>query len=211
MVSSQFSLKGQVAVVIGAGHGIGKAGALACAEFGADVLVGGITIHDPSRSLRDVEAVAEQVRAMDRRAVVAPTDARVSQQVRAAMQTAVTELDSLDVMVNTSGGTFFIPSLELSENGFDAVLRQNLKSAFICSQAAAAIMREHGGGAIINIASMSGRGPHPGNLHYAAAKAAIINLTETLAVEWAQYGIRVNAVAPGSIKPESTEGHGWTA
>lgn len=201
---SSFSLKGRVAVVLGAGHGIGKAVAHSCAQFGADVLVAGITIHDPSQSLIDLETVASEVRAMGRRALGVPTDARVSEQVRAAMQTALRELGGLDIMVNTSGGTFFVPSLELSENGFDAVLRQNLKSAFLCSQAAAAIMREHQGGSIINIASTSGRGPHPGNLHYAAAKSAIINMTETLAVEWAQYGIRVNAVAPGSIKTD-----GW--
>jgi NAD(P)-dependent dehydrogenase (short-subunit alcohol dehydrogenase family) len=191
-VSSLFSLAGRVAIVTGAGRGIGKAIALGLADAGADVVVG-------ARTASDIEATAGEIIAKGRKALAVPTDVRQSDQVDNLIEKAVAQFGTIDILVNNAGGYFVASAMELSEGGWDAIIRENLKSVFLCSKAAAKVMMERKKGSIISIASVVGLRAYSSNPAYAAGKAAIINFTKTLAVDLAPYSIRVNAVAPGFI------------
>ena len=197
MSLSLFSLEGKVAIVTGAGRGIGKAIALSLADAGADVVVA-------ARTTADIEATASEIIDKGRKALVVPTDVRISEQVINLMKQTVAQFGRIDVLVNNAGGTFAAPIMELSEGGWDAIIRENLKSVFLCSQAAARVMIEQKEGSIINISSIAGVRVFSSNAAYGAAKAGIINLTMTMALDLAPYNIRINAIAPGSIATE-----GW--
>jgi NAD(P)-dependent dehydrogenase (short-subunit alcohol dehydrogenase family) len=190
--SSLFSLAGRVAVVTGAGRGIGKAIALGLADAGADVVVA-------ARTASDIEATASEVTAKGRKALAVPTDVRQSDQVDNLVGKAVAQFGTIDIQVNNAGGYFVASTMQLSEGGWDAIIRENLKSVFLCSKAAAKVMMEHKKGTIISIASVVGFRAYSSNPAYGAAKAAIINFTKTLAIDLAPYNIRVNAIAPGFI------------
>jgi len=111
----------------------------------------------------------------------------------------VEEFGRIDILVNNAGGLFVVAVLDMSERAWDAIIRENLKSVFLCSKAVAKVMVEQKKGSIVNLASMAGRTGSPGMAHYGAAKAGIINLTQSLSAEWAPYKIRVNAIAPGPV------------
>jgi len=192
---SVFSLEGQVAVVTGAGRGIGKPIALALAEAGADVVVA-------ARTAQDIEKTAAEVRARGRRALAVPTDVRLADQVDGLMKRALAEFGRIDVLVNNAGGTFLAATVDLSEKGWDSIIRENLSSVFLCSKAGASAMIPQEKGAIINISSVAGVVSSPINSPYGAAKAGVINFTRTLALELAPHNIRVNSIAPGSIETE---------
>ncbi len=199
-----FSLIDRVAIVTGSGRGIGKAIALGLAEAGADVVV-------LARTAADVEKTAEEVRALGRKALALPTDVRVTDQISAMVETTLKEFGHIDILVNNAGAAFLAPTLGLSEGGWDALIRENLKTPFLCSKAAAPAMIKQGGGRIINISSTEGVRSAATTAAYAAAKAGVINLTRSLAVEWAQYHIRVNVICPGFIEnpglPEALQGN----
>ncbi len=143
---------------------------------------------------------ASELRDQGSEAIAVTTDVRDSSQVRAAFQAALREFGQVDVLVNNAGGMFATSVLETTDDGWNALLRVNLTSVFLCSREAAAIMTARGTkGRIINIASISGVGAAERHAGYGAAKAAIIHFTKTCAVEWARSGIRVNAVTPGLI------------
>ncbi|MGY1806986.1 SDR family NAD(P)-dependent oxidoreductase [Blastococcus sp. SYSU D00669] len=185
-------LAGTVAVVTGAGRGIGRALALALAGAGARVVLA-------ARSLDQLEVVAGEVRSRGGTAAVVPTDVTSAAEVEALVERAVTEFGRLDVLVNNAGIIEFTPLLEISDDGWDAVLSTNLRSAFLGTRAAARVMREQGGGRIVNIASNFAFRGISGYASYSAAKAGLVALTRTAAVELARYGITVNAVAPGYV------------
>ena len=197
MSLSLFSLEGKVAIVTGAGRGIGKAIALSLADVGADVVVA-------ARTTADIEATASEIMDKGRKALVVSTDVRINEQVINLMKKTVAQFGRIDVLVNNAGGTFAAPIMELSEGGWDAIIRENLKSVFLCSQAAARVMMEQKEGSIINMSSIAGVRVFSSNAAYGAAKAGIINLTMTMALDLAPYNIRINAIAPGSIATE-----GW--
>lgn len=194
----RFSLDGQVAVVTGGGRGIGEGIALGLAEAGADVVVA-------ARRSQEVEAVAEKIRQRGRRALAVSCDVMHIEQVRELAQRAHAEMGRLDCWVSNAGGaddrvprTF----LEMPERQWDFQLNLNLKAVWTGAQAAARIMKDHGGGTIINISSVASGRASPFNGPYAVAKSGVDNLTQTLAAELAEHGIRVNGVAPGPIPTE---------
>jgi NAD(P)-dependent dehydrogenase (short-subunit alcohol dehydrogenase family) len=194
-ILDQFRLDDRVAVVTGSGQGIGRAIALALADAGCDVVVN-------ARRIDDLRETADGVRARGRRALVAAHDIRdFSEQLA---ERAIAEFGRIDVWVNNVGGSDekdVHQLIDTSDEIFRSQLELNLVSAFQGCKAAAARMAA--GGAIVNITSGAGTRGSPYTGPYAAAKAGLINLTQTLALELAERGIRVNAVSPGPVVTEA--------
>ena len=185
--------QGKVALITGGATGIGRGIAEALARHGADVAI-------VSRRQENLTAAAEQIAAATgRRCLPLVADVRQPEAVESAVNRAVHELGGLDIVVNNAAGNFFCPSADLSPNGFGTVIDIDAKGTWNVSRAAyQARLKEHGG-QILNISATLHYGGTPGQLHVAAAKAAVDALTRTLAVEWGPQGIRVNAIAPGPI------------
>jgi NAD(P)-dependent dehydrogenase (short-subunit alcohol dehydrogenase family) len=196
-MTGPFDLTGKAALVTGAARGLGRAIALSLAEAGADVALG---LRDQSF---DGGLVAE-IEALGRRALPLAMDVTDLAQSRTAIDTAVAELGRLDILVNNAGGGIGGAAIDVTEEDFDAVWALNTRSTFFLSQQAARHMREAGGGAIVNVASQAGLVALPGESSYCVSKAAVIHLTRVHAVEWGEYGIRVNAVAPTFIETDGT-------
>jgi NAD(P)-dependent dehydrogenase (short-subunit alcohol dehydrogenase family) len=188
-------LEERVAIVTGGGTGIGRAIALELAEFGADVVVA-------SRDPQHLEPTAAEIRALGRRALAIQTDIRIPAQIEALAEQTVAELGKIDIHINNAGGQYPGPAEDLSIEGWRSVIDLNLNGTFYCSQVMARQMMQTHGGAIVNIVANFGLRAAPGLAHSAAARAAVINLTRTLALEWAKHSIRVNAVAPGVVMTE---------
>ncbi|MEV4222851.1 SDR family NAD(P)-dependent oxidoreductase [Nonomuraea sp. NPDC049725] len=185
-----FALDGKKALVTGASKGIGKAIALAYAEAGADVAL-------VSRNAESLAGVAKEVEAHGRRAVVIPADLTSREAAGEAVTRAVDGLGHLDVVVNNAGGSnFLVEFKDLRLSGWDKIMRLNLDSAMAVCHAVAPHLLGRGSGSVINVASVAALGA-PFLAPYAAAKAGLVALTKTLALEWAQAGVRVNALCPG--------------
>lgn len=184
---------GRVAFITGGGTGIGYGIAEALARHGADVAI-------LSRKAENVDAAADRITAATgRRCLALTADVRQPEAVDAAVDRTIRDLGGLDIVVNNAAGNFFCPSGELSPNGFGAVIDIDAKGTWHVSRSAyRARMKDHGG-QILNISATLHIGGTPGQVHVAAAKAAVDAMTRTLAVEWGPQGIRVNAIAPGPI------------
>jgi NAD(P)-dependent dehydrogenase (short-subunit alcohol dehydrogenase family) len=196
-------LQGKVALVTGAQQGIGAGIVRALARDGADV---GINyLDDPNGA----EAVADQVRAAGRRAVIVPGDVSQPTQAASMAEHVQRELGALDVLVNNAGMFPRVAFLEMCESDWDFVLDINLKGSFFCAQAAArAMVSARRPGVIINLASQAIRGAVRG-VHYSASKGGVVAMTRAMALELAPHGIRVNAVAPGlTDTAQPRYGHG---
>lgn len=178
-------LTGRVAVVTGGGAGIGKGIADGLAKFGASVA---IWERDPDTCA----SAAEQTGALG-----VTTDVRDSAQVDDALHRTVDELGQVSILVNNAGGAFFSPLLDTTENGWDALYKSNLRHVMLCTQRVARRLVDAGRpGSVINVTSIEGVRAAPGYAAYAAAKAGVINYTQTAALELAPHQIRVNALAP---------------
>jgi len=194
-VSSLFDLTDRVAIVTGAGRGIGKALALGLAQAGANVAVS-------ARTEADIEKTAEEIRTLGRKAIAIPADVQESEQVDSMVKRTLDEFGRIDILVNNVGGGPRRPVMKQSERFWNAIMRLNLTTTLLCSKAVAPTMMEQGKGSIINVASAIGRGNMPEYSAYAVSKDGVISLTARLALEWVGYNIRVNAIAPGYVATE---------
>lgn len=195
-------LDGCAALVTGGGRDIGRAITLALAAAGADVAIS-------YRSDRDsAEATCEAVRAAGRQALCVQADCADAVSARAMVDAVGAAWGRLDLLVNNAGARSRAPLLELDPDDWDRVVAVNLRGAFLAGTAAARAMRARGGGVIVNIAGASAHRSYPWAGAYGPSKAAVVSLTKQMALEWAEYGIRVNGVSPGPIRdPDS----GWEA
>jgi NAD(P)-dependent dehydrogenase (short-subunit alcohol dehydrogenase family) len=194
----RFDLEGQIALVTGAARGLGRAISLALAHAGADVALG----------LRDINTGGElvkEIEAMGRRALPLQMDVTHLDQIQRAIDDTVAHFGRLDILVNNAGLGPSNLAENVREGDFDYTLAVNLKGTFFTSQAAGRVMIRQKYGRIINLSSQAGFVALPTESVYCMTKAAISHLTKCLAVEWGQYNITVNAVAPTFIRTPGTE------
>jgi NAD(P)-dependent dehydrogenase (short-subunit alcohol dehydrogenase family) len=188
---SFFDLTGKNAFVTGASRGIGRSIAVALAGAGADVAL-------VARSEQGLAETAADIIALGRKAFVIPADVTSQEAVDAAVAMAIEQLGHVDVVVNNAGGSNFMAAfLDLRLAGWDKLMRLNLDSAVYVCHAIGGHLVERGEGSVINVASVAGLTGSPLLSPYGAAKAGLISLTKSLAVEWGASGVRVNALCPG--------------
>ncbi len=192
-------LENKCALVTGASKGVGKGIALELARQGAAVAV---NYHSDAAG---AEATAAEIRGAGGRAITVRADVASKQQIDEMFDRVLAEFGRLDILVNNAGIQTWKPLLELTEEEWDRVLDVNLKGCFLCTQRAARIMKDAGGGAIINIGSGCNKWPFPNLVNYTASKGGIEQFTKVAAVELGPYRIRVNCVAPGAIEIERTK------
>lgn len=198
MSLERFSLAGKVAAVTGASRGIGRAIARGFAEAGADLALA-------ARSAEHLEDLAREIEELGRQAIVVPTDVRERSALEQLVARTLDELGGLDILVNNAGGAGFVaPLLDLRPEGWDKVLALNLDSVFHATQIAARAMASSGGGSIIQISSVSGIEGSPGLSFYSAAKGGVRLMSQAVAKELAQRGVRVNSIAPGWVTTDLT-------
>ena len=192
-------LEGQVAIVTGAGRGIGRATALELAQMGADIVVAEL-------DLGGAERTASEVKALGRRASVVPTDVTSLTDLRTMAEHTRVEFGRIDILVNNAGIYRAALPLDITEEHWDTVMNVNAKAVFFASQAVLPTMISQKRGTIISLASMAGKVGSRSNLPYNASKAAVISITKSLALAHAADGIRVNCVCPGFVETDM-----WTA
>jgi NAD(P)-dependent dehydrogenase (short-subunit alcohol dehydrogenase family) len=194
-----FNLTGRKALVTGAGRGIGRVMAISLAQIGCDIAI-------LEKNVKDARNVAEEIKKLGRKAVAIKVDVTKKADVEKAFSAAAKQLGRLDIVINNAGVCIHEAAEDTPEEHYDFVVDTDMKGVFLCCQAAAALMKPQKKGSIINIASMSGSiANYPQKqAHYNAAKAGVILLTKCLAVEWVDYGIRVNSISPGYTRTEMT-------
>lgn len=195
----QKEFHGKVALVTGASKGVGKGVALQLARHGASVVV------NYNSDLKGAEVTAEEIRGMGVPAMVVQGNVGDAAQVEAMFAKVKDEFGRLDILVNNAGVQTWKALLELTEAEWDHVLDTNLKGCFLCTQQAARMMKDSGGGRIINIGSGCNKVAFPRLVNYTASKGGMEQLTKVAAVELGKYGIRVNCVAPGAVEIERTK------
>jgi len=199
MILDDFGLEGRAAIVTGAGRGLGRAIALGLAEAGADLVLAG-------RTRETLESAAAEIRGLGRSALVFPMDVARPQEQDALVSAAVERFGAIHVLVNNAGVTHRAPAEDYPEEEWDRVMNVNLKAAFLLMQKVGRRMIRQGGGSIINVGSLISVIGMPRIPAYGASKAGLEELTRCLAVEWARYNIRVNAIRPGYFRTDMTRG-----
>jgi NAD(P)-dependent dehydrogenase (short-subunit alcohol dehydrogenase family) len=193
-LEEKFSLANKIALITGGSRGIGRAAALAFASAGADVAVA-------SRKVADLERVAAEIQKLGRASLAVPAHIGRMEEIPKLVKSVVETFGRIDILVNNAGGSPALASaLEADERLWDKVMDLNLKGLFFLSQAVAKVMKENGGGKIINVASIDGFRPDRQIGIYSISKAAVVMATKVMAKEWAPYNIRVNAIAPGHVR-----------
>jgi len=184
-------------MVTGASRGLGRAIALGVAEAGADVIVVG-------RTERELRSLADEVSALGRRALAVQADVTRMADIDRMVEISLGELGRIDVLVNNAGINILQDAVDVTEDAWDTVIDLNLKATFFCSQRVGRVMIRQGKGKIVNIASQMGLVGYRKRAAYCASKGGVVQLTKVLAVEWAQHGINVNAVAPTFVETAMT-------
>ena len=197
-------LEGKVALITGGGTGLGLATARAFGTNGAKLVIA-------SRSAEHVEDGAATLREEEIEALPLVCDVREPDQVEAMVDTAIEHFGRVDVLVNNAAGNFLVRAEDLSPGGWKAVTRIVLDGSWFCSRAVYKHMKDQGGGNILNVLATYATGAGPLTVHSAAAKAGVLSLTRTLAVEWADAGIRVNAIAPGPVDTHGAGSRLWNS
>ena len=193
-------LKGKTAVVTGASRGIGRAIAIKLATLGVNIVVNYRNSYDA------VQEVVKEIQALGARALAVQCDISSFKDVESMMKKSMEELGSIDILVNNAGITKDGLLMRMKEEEFDSVIDINLKGAFNCTRHISAIMLKQRSGRIINISSVSGLTGNAGQVNYSSAKAGILGMTKAVAKELAGRGVTCNAVAPGYIQTDMTEG-----
>lgn len=193
-----FEVKDKVALITGAGRGLGKSCALALANAGADIALG---LRDVSTAL-DLES---EIKAMGRRVIRVQMDVSTVQEIRRAVEEVINKFGRIDVLVNNVGVAPANPAEKVTEADYDLTMNLNVKAMFFTSQAVAEHMIKQGSGRIINMSSQAGSIALDDESVYCMSKAAVNHMTKNLASEWAKFNIQVNAVAPTFIETPGTE------
>jgi NAD(P)-dependent dehydrogenase (short-subunit alcohol dehydrogenase family) len=199
MFLPSFRLDGKRAVVTGAGRGIGRALAIGLAEAGADVAL-------ISRTREDLEETASIIQELGSRTLILQADVTKRIEVQQAVAEVKSQWESIDILINNAGMNIRSKALEVTDEEWQTIMDTNLKSAFMMAQEIGKIMKEQAtGGRIINISSVAGHVALRTGVVYASTKAAMIQMTKVLAMEWGQYGINVNSIGPWYFKTPLTE------
>lgn len=188
-----FRLDGKVAVVTGAGRGLGSHMAISLAQAGADLVI-------CSRTASELESVAAQISRLGRKVLVRPTDMTKVEEIRNMVSDAEEFHGRIDILVNNAGTNIPQPAEEVTESAWDTVMNINLKAVFFCAQAVGKAMIRQKKGKIVNISSQAGSVGLIRRTAYCSSKGGVNLLTKVLAVEWARYGINVNAIAPTFVE-----------
>jgi NAD(P)-dependent dehydrogenase (short-subunit alcohol dehydrogenase family) len=194
-MNAKFDLSGKIAIVTGAGRGIGRAIALGLAQAGASVVIS-------SRTQKEIDGVAEEVKKSGGKALAVVTDLTVNDQLENLVQVTVKEFGKIDILVNNAARSFLRSLMDLREDGWDKVFNTNVKAVWLLSRLVARKMMEQRSGRIINITTVGAEKAELGMAAYGCSKAALKMLTRCMAREWAQFGIQVNAVGPGLTKTD---------
>ena len=194
----EISLKGKVAIVTGASRGIGKAIALEMAKSGADMVV-------VSRKIADLEKTADEIKAMGRKAIPVAAHIGRLEDIATVVAKAKEAYGKIDILVNNAATNPTMDSaLDATDRAWDSIMNLNLKGLFFLAQAVAKVMKEHGGGVIINVSSVAGVTPDILPI-YSISKAGVNMATKVMAQQWAPYGIRANTLSPGQTRTQFSE------
>lgn len=193
-----FHLHNQVAIVTGAGRGIGQALAVGLAEAGADVVL-------LARTEKDLVTTSQLIEKVGRKALAVPTDITKREEVQRAVQQAADHFGKIDILVNNAGMNIRSKAIDVTDEEWHTIMETNLHGAFMMAQETAKIMKNNKKGKIVNITSVGGEVALRTGVVYASTKAALIQMTKNLAIEWAEYGININAVGPWYFRTPLTE------
>lgn len=202
MMLAPDTFQGKTVLITGGGTGLGFATAERFAALGARLVIA-------SRNAEHLEPAAEKLRAQGAEVLTVITDVRRPGSVRSMKEAAIERFGAIDVLVNNAAGNFLCPAEKLSAGGFKVVIDIALNGVFYCSREVGLHMIERGQGRIVNIVAAYAWTGGPGTVHSAAAKAGVVAMTRTLAVEWARHGLRVNAVCPGVFHSEGARDRLW--
>lgn len=197
MEPTGYELAGRVAIVTGGGEGIGKATAMLLAQYGADIVIAGRTEATLQHASAEIAAATGQ------RCIGVPTDARDEDQVARMVAQTIDAFGRVDILSNNVGWGDGAPLSQVDYAAWRFEFTRNVDAAFFCTKAVGPHMRTQGGGAIVHNSSVAGVDGVAGMAPYSVSKAGIVMFTRVAAAEWGQYGIRINAVAPGLITTEN--------